>query len=282
MGLKGALLVAWALAVPAHAQTAAPPAEEVLFVKRELFPFDAQLETTVYRPAGTGPWPMVVVNHGQRDFGDQKQQPRNQPVETARFFLERGYLVVAPMRQGFSRSTGVYAFQCDHERYARRYAGDISAVVKHFVASGEARPDQVLVTGQSNGGFVLLGYAAESAKDEVKPRAIVNFAGGFNSNRTDCNWRAGMIDAARVFGANTRVPALWLYAQDDVIFPPSISEPYFAAYREGHPDAEFKLYPRGGHGMSNTRSGRQMWGPDLEAFLRRVGLPADVVTPGTR
>jgi len=275
--MKKGLMLAWALALCAQAQTVAPPEEEVLFVRRELFPVDAQLETTVYRPAGKGPWPMVVLNHGQRDFGDQKTQPRNQPLETARFFLDRGYLVVAPMRQGFSRSTGFYRFSCDHEHYARRYAGDISAVVKHFVRTGEARPDQILVAGQSNGGFVLLGYAAESAKDEFRPRAILNFAGGFNSNRSDCNWRAGMIEAARVFGASTRVPALWLYAEDDAIFPPSISQPYFAAYQEGHPDARFKLYPRGGHGMSNTRSGRQMWGPDVDAFLLGVGLPAQVL-----
>lgn len=280
--MKNGWLLACLLGASFQAHATDAPAEEVLFVKRAAFPFDAQLETTVYRPQGTGPWPLVVLNHGQRDFGDHKLQPRYQPVETARFFLQRGYLVVAPMRQGFSRSRGVYAFHCDHERYARRYAGDISAAVRHFVATGEARPDQVLVAGQSNGGFVLLGYAAESAKDAVRPRAVINFAGGFNSNRSDCNWRAGMIDAARVFGASTRVPALWLYAQDDAIFPPSISQPYFEAYREGHPAAQFKLYPSGGHGMSNTRSGRQMWGPDVEAFLRQVGLPADLVAPESR
>jgi dienelactone hydrolase len=275
--LARALLVACVVAsLPALAAgpvAAGALTEQVVCVRRPLFPVDAQLETTVYRPAGAPPWPLAVLNHGQRDFGDHAQQPRNRPEETARFFLERGYLVVAPMRQGFSRSSGYYTFHCDHEAYAQRYAGDIAAVVNQFVAGGEARADQVLVAGQSNGGFVLLGYAAQADKLEVPPRAIVNFSGGFNSSRGDCDWRGNMVRAAGVFGARTRVPALWLYAEDDVIFPPSISRPYFEAYQAGHPAAEWHLYPRGGHGMSNTRSGRATWGPDLEDFLRRAGLP---------
>ena len=102
---------AFLLALAASQVAAQAPSEEVIFVKRKLFPFDAQLETTVYRPAGDPPWPLAVINHGQRYIAtDNRSQPRNQPVETARFFLDRGYLVAAPMRQGFSRSTGVYSF----------------------------------------------------------------------------------------------------------------------------------------------------------------------------
>jgi dienelactone hydrolase len=278
VALLATAVTAFSAAAQPAATTAAPAGarEEVIFVKRQLFPFDAELETTIYRPAGTPPWPMVVINHGQTDFGDHRLQQRNRPVVTAGFFLERGYLVVVPMRQGFSRSSGVYAFNCDHERYALRYAGDIAAVVDHFIASGEARPDQVLATGQSNGGMVLLGYAAKTAEHVPKARAVINFAGGFNSPRPECHWREGMVNAARSLGAKTQIPALWLYARDDHIFPPELSTAFFEAYHQGNAASAFKLYPRGGHGMSNTRSGRQIWGADVERFLREVGLPWEV------
>jgi dienelactone hydrolase len=271
-------LAAVGLAATAAAQE--PAQDEVVFVTRKLFPFDASLETTVYRPAGLPPWPMAVINHGQRSFGtDHRDQPRNRPLETARFFLERGYLVVAPMRQGFSRSGGVYSFRCDHEQYALRYAGDIGAAIDHFIDAGLARADQVLVTGQSNGGFVLLGYGASASGQARRARATINFSGGFNWNRPECDWRAGMTGAAASLGARTQIPALWLYAADDSIFPPAVSQPFFEAYHAVQPQSAFKLYPAGGHGMSLTASGRSMWGPDVEAFLREQGLPWKPLSP---
>ena len=159
-----------------------------------------------------------------------------------------------------------------------RYAGDIAAVIDHFIAAGLAKADQVVVTGQSNGGFVLLGYAASTVEHEPKARATVNFSGGFNWS-LPCDWRAGMIEAARSLGAKTKVPSLWLYAENDSIFSPEVSRAFFEAYHSVQPMSEFKLYPTGGHGMSNTASGRRQWTPDLERFLKEQGLPAGPVKP---
>ena len=216
---------------------------------------------------------MVVINHGQNGFADHHRQARYRPLETVKFFLDRGYLVVAPMRQGFANSTGVYSFHCDHEKYALRYAGDIAAAAEHFVRHGQADANQVLVTGQSNGGMVLLGYAAETAAHKPVARAVINFSGGYNWFNGTCSWQQGMIDAATALGTQTKIPALWLYAADDHIFPGEFSPRFFAAYQAVHPGASFILYPRGGHGMSNTRQGREMWTPDVERFLRQAGLP---------
>ncbi|MGC4078802.1 MAG: prolyl oligopeptidase family serine peptidase [Rubrivivax sp.] len=250
------------------------PAEEVVFVRYPQFLVDIQLETTVYKPGGRPPWPLVVVNHGSRGYDNPHRQDRNRPVETARFFLERGYLVVAPMRQGFSQSTGVYTpSNCDPGRYAERYGGDIAAVIDHFVKQGLARPDEVLVTGQSNGGMVTLGYAA----NQPKARAIINFAGGINTTQPGCDWAAAMVRAAKSLGARTAIPSLWIYAEDDSIFPPAVSRPFFDAYRAAGARASLRLFPSGGHGFSTTRTGRQTWGPDVEQFLRDVGLPATPV-----
>jgi dienelactone hydrolase len=82
-----------------------------------------------------------------------------------------------------------------------------------------------------------------------------------------------MVEAARSLGAKTHIPALWVYARDDHIFAPEVSTAFFEAYHEGNAASTFKLYPGGGHGMSNMRSGRRIWGADVESFLRGVGLP---------
>lgn len=260
----------------AGAQTLQPgslpePAETILFVPYPKFPFDAELETTVYPPSTPGPWPLVVVNHGSVGYENPHRQERNRPVETARFFLERGYLVVAPMRQGFSRSTGGYsASNCDHARYAERFGADIAAVIDYFIQRGDVRADRVLVAGQSNGGMVTLGYAAL----QPKARAVINFAGGINSTNRNCDWAAAMVSAAKTLGAKTTIPSLWIYTEDDKLFPPTISQPFFEAYRAASAPAFYKLYPSGGHSFSTTRFGRETWGEDVEQFLKQVGLPA--------
>lgn len=272
-----ALVVALALLLalpPAAAQgaqgTPDEPHEEVTFVPRPLGLGEATLETTVYRPAGEPPWPLAVINHGSIGYANPHQQDRYRPVVAARFFLDRGYLVVAPMRQGFSRSTGVYTWRCDHASYARRYGGDIAAVIEHFVQAGLARRDQVVVIGQSNGGMVALGYAAS----QPVARGVINFAGGINSARPDCNWQQGMVDAARELGAQSKVPSLWIYTETDTVFPPQVSKAFFEAYRDAGATARLELFASGGHAFSSSRQGRQAWTPVVQSFLQELGLPS--------
>ena len=129
----------------------------------------------------------------------------------------------------------------------------------------------LLVIGQSNGGMVTLGYGAV----DPRAKAIINFAGGINTpNKPSCDWRNEMIRAASELGATTRIPSLWIYADDDELFPPAISQPFFDAYRQGAASAMLKTYPKGGHNFMNTRHGRKTWGPDMEVFLSSVGMPA--------
>ena len=66
-----------------------------------------ELETTIYKPDGEGPFPVAIINHGKSP-GDTHFQGRYRPVSAARYFLQRGYTVVVPMRQGFSKSGGGY------------------------------------------------------------------------------------------------------------------------------------------------------------------------------
>ena len=69
---------------------------------------DVTLETTIFKPDGTGPFPMIVFNHGKLP-GDSHSQPRNRPLALAREFVRHGYVVVVPNRRGFAGSGGDYA-----------------------------------------------------------------------------------------------------------------------------------------------------------------------------
>ena len=248
--------------------------EAVVFVPRRYPDRQVELETTWYRPKTPPPWPVFVIGHGSNGkLKSHHLQSRERPAELARFFLARGYLVIAPMRQGFSHSTGESRFDCDHADYALRYAGDLQAAIDSFVEQGLAKPDQVVVAGQSNGGMVALGYAA----DHPRARGIINLSGGIDTDGTWCDWRSGMLDAAKRLGAQTKIPALWLYAEDDTIFAPRIAQPFFAAYRDAGAPAELILYPSGGHGFAHKKGSSAVWGADVDRFLARLGLPSEPI-----
>ena len=275
----------WIACLPlAYSQTPQSPKdsdlnEQVIFVPRPAALIDLKLETTVYTPATPGPWPLVVLNHGMAPGGHLRFQPRYRPFSLARFFLARGYLVVAPMREGFSNSTGDSVFTCGHATYARYYGQDISATIEFFIHKGDVRTDQILVVGHSAGGMVALGYGA----DEPRAKALINFAGGIFTSGSHCDWVTGMIGAAKTLGAQTHIPSLWIYTEDDGLFPPLISKPFFDAYHDVGAAATYKVYPQGGHGFANSSKAVKIWGADVEQFLRQVGLPADVVvSPGEK
>jgi hypothetical protein len=81
------------------------------------FNFDSALNESVVMVPKKGPFPVVIIKHGKA-FGDPRFQERYRPALAARYFLQPGYAVVAPMRQGFSRSEGRYiGVGCNIESY---------------------------------------------------------------------------------------------------------------------------------------------------------------------
>jgi len=110
--------------------------EEVVMVK-EPGVFGAELETTLYRPPGDGPFPLIVVNHGKAS-GNPRFQTRSRYLVAARHLVRRGYAVVVPMRQGFSKSGGSYiGGGCNIESNGRVQAEDVVAALAFY----SARPD---------------------------------------------------------------------------------------------------------------------------------------------
>jgi len=78
-------------------------------------PRELGLETTLYRPGGSGPSPLVVFNHGSTGAGRASPTETLTYAETARFFVERGWTVLIPMRRGRGASGGEYLerYECE-------------------------------------------------------------------------------------------------------------------------------------------------------------------------
>ncbi len=235
------------------------------------------LEATLFFPQGAGPFPLVVINHGKAP-GDPKFQTRYRPLRAARWFNRRGWLVVAPMRQGFARSEGYYiGGGCNVESNGRAQAEDVAATIAHLSADTRVDASRILVAGQSHGGWTTLAYGASHPAPGV--RGLINFAGGLRQE-TCSAWESTLVRAAGGLGADCRLPSLWFYGDNDSFFAPPVWRGMHEAYTRAGGAAEliaFGIFGQDAHAMFGSRDGDAIWQPEVTRWLRALGLPHDAL-----
>ncbi|WP_229722423.1 dienelactone hydrolase family protein [Xylophilus rhododendri] len=255
---------------PAFGAAALP--EEVTVVAKGSGLFNIELETTVYRPEGPGPFPIVVINHGKAP-GNPRFQGRYRPAIAARFFLARGYAVVVPMRQGFSKSSGSYIVGgCNVEGNGREQANDVVAALDWATAQPWADKSRILVVGQSHGGWTTLAFGTRGYPGV---KGLVDFAGGLRQENCT-SWQQGLISGAGNYGAQTTVPSLWFYGDNDSYWPTPTWKSMFEQYVAGGAKARmvaFGSFASDSHTMFGSPAGAPIWQPQVQAFLQEIGLP---------
>ena len=255
--------------------------EDVVMVKKPGL-FTLEMEMTVYRPAGNGPLPLVVINHG-KESGDPRFQGRARFPAAARFFLSRGYLVALPMRQGFSKSSGSYiGGGCNVESNGVVQAEDVKAAITYLVEQGSADPSKILVIGQSHGGLTTMAFGATAHPGVL---GLVNFAGGLRQE-TCPGWESVLARAFGNYGKKTKIPSLWFYGDNDSYWSKDTWQAMHARYSEGvSPNGAtaqmvaFGTFVVDAHSMFGHPKGRAIWEPEMQKFLDQLGLPSGVVNP---
>ncbi|WP_186143710.1 dienelactone hydrolase family protein [Burkholderia gladioli] len=182
------------------------------------------LQATLDIPDGPGPFPLVVMNHGATGDVPPSEQPRYHLTFAAYYFLSRGYAVVLPMMRGYAGSQGHLEHHgCDYAATGIEDAQDIKAVIDYIKTRPEIDGSQIVVAGQSFGGWNTL---ALGTMDVPGVRGLVSFAGGMDES--DCLFSShAMIRAAGEFGAHSKFPSIWFFGDNDKVFP---RETWHAAY----------------------------------------------------
>ena len=226
------------------------------------------LEATFYPPVGAGPAPLAIINHGS-DAG--RNQLRSWPFAIeAHWLRDKGFAVLALMRRGRGRSEGING----EEDFGRDHDGgliDVSAGVAQAVEDLESaiaygqklpgvRPGPVLLAGQSRGGFLAMHYAGLKPGEVM---GVVNFSGGwypYGPVTTPYYANAGR-------GAGSKVPQLWLYADNDRLYDEALIREYHQAFTAAGGSARFELLhgvPGDGHLL---RLYPDRWRPIADQFL---------------
>ena len=249
--------------------------ESIVFVKHGA---GVELETTIFKPDGGGPFPLAVINHG-KEFGNPLFQPRSRHIVAARELVRRGYVVAIPMRAGFSKSSGRYVSTgCNVASNARQQATYLRSALDYMTKQPYVDRTRIVLFGQSHGGLTAMAFATERYEGL---RGVLNFAGGLRVAEHACfDWQDNLVRAVRDFGRTTRYPSLWFYGDNDSFFEIALAKRMHEAYTSGGAPARLVAYgPFKGdsHRLFGDRDGLQIWWPEAERFLQELGMPVALV-----
>jgi dienelactone hydrolase len=237
------------------------------------------LQTRICRPAGEMPARVVVVAHGSPPSA--LARPGMKPVscdsEVARWFLERGFVVVSGMRRGYGETGGVWAESygscgsADYVQAGRETARDLAAMVEYAASLPFARPAGIVVVGQSAGGWGSIAY---NAAPHQRVTAFVNMAGGRGGHfehQAGSNCRPDLLaEATGRLARSATTPMLWVYTENDSYFAPTIAAALYTAYTQNGGKAEFQrlgAFGQDGHQLFYGQGGSAVWGPLVERYL---------------
>ncbi|WP_338690567.1 alpha/beta fold hydrolase [Bradyrhizobium sp. 26S5] len=247
---------------------------------------DLTLDAYVIRPDRPGRFPLVIMTHGTPSGGEGffDKITRRTPISfnlAAVALAQRGYATLSIMRRGFGRSGGGYSeglpAPCDYTSGVRIGADDVIAAISAVRNEPWVDGDHILLLGHSTGGLTMLAAAERNPAGVV---GIVNFDGGYHSTVKPGEPCAPerLVETVAALSRAVRVPALWLYAENDQFYGPDLARQMFAAYTAGGAPARLQILPpfgKNGHDLV-TEGAASRWLPIVEPFLAELKLPSAV------
>jgi len=259
--------------------------EEIWAIPSAALPMLAHL----IRPAGDGPFPLVVMNHGiSLDATQRSYFPLIEFRDAALWFARQGYVVVAPLRPGYGATAidvperGLFGIffsgvgKCSNAEF--REAGLAVAsidkwIIEYMSTQSFIKGDDILIVGQSGGGWGSIALGSQNPKSV---RAIITFAagrGGHLNGKPNSNCAPDqLVDAAAEFGRTARVPMMWIYARNDTYFGPDLSRRMADAFRTAGGNVEYHLLPDfrdEGHFLISSAEAIPFWAPLVSEFLAK-------------
>lgn len=236
---------------------------------------DIKLQATLYKPAGNGPFPLIVLNHGSTGPGYTPVSQTFRWPDLSQIFLDRGFVVLAPMRKGRGQSEGSYG-----ERYERNFGSgesgmkqgmeDLDSVFAFAKTLSYVDSSRVLISGISRGGILSVVYAAKRQGNVV---GVINFVGGWFSDRWSAEAGSFNEHVFRDAGTGAKVKNLWLYAANDSFYSAESIRNFAALFQGSGGKLDLRLYGNVGRNGHSLASYPSVWHADLSSYLESIGFP---------
>ena len=248
--------------------------------------YKAEIPVTIFRPNGSGPFPLVVINHGRGFSAEIRAKLIRARLESAaRFFVRKGFAVAVPTRLGNGDQIALgdpeWMPSCSNPQFAgivEPAVGQIIAVTEFMQKQPYVDRSKLVMAGVSVGGLIAVAMSAKQPPGLV---AAINFAGGHGgdpkgSPGEPC--QAGQLarliaQYGQTAAKGTPTPMLWVYSENDQFFNPKTSRTWHASYVGSGGLAEFRLMPAfGKDGHDLFGGGADIWQPLVDEFLARYGF----------
>jgi dienelactone hydrolase len=241
------------------------------------------LDAMITRPNVPGRLPLVIISHGTpRDVSERPEMTPAVFAAQSMAFARRGYGVAVVLRRGYGWSEGMYAEDAgrcnnrDYIRSGRVSADDVAGALRTLAREDWVDPTKVLLVGASTGGVASLAVAASNPDGIL---GVISFAGGRGSDVPDhvCQ-EERLVYAMGDLGRRSRVPSLWVYAENDRFFGPILAHRMERAYAEAGGRVQFvEVPPFGddGHKLFSRAKVSEWWAL-IAPFLGSLGLPTEL------
>jgi len=298
-----ALFIGLAAGFASHAQSTAPAPEvfaqdmreEIVRISATVKDMYNRQETrpvpiTIYRPAGDGPFPLFVLNHGRPTTERRAAQGRFRPESAARYLVAKGFVVLVPMRIGYWETLGNFDPEesggCSDKRIepmSIAASDQVLATVEFAKTLPYVDASRWLVGGISVGGLTSIATVGRNPPGLL---GGINFSGGTGGHpvktpghpcgphRVESYWGG--------LAKKSTVPMLWLYWQNDKYWGAEIPKEWHKAWVDGGGKADFKSFPPAGEdGHAGLTIDMNAWLPVVDEFLNILGFtqPAIVTKP---
>ena len=193
-------------------------------------------------------------------------------------FARRGWAAAIVMRRGYGGSDGGWAENfgsCSNPNYlaaGTAGAADLKLTVEFLSHWKDIEPTHMIAVGVSAGGFATVALTADPPSGLA---AAISFAGGRGSEKDNEVCREDrLVEAYRALGKQSRIPMLWVYAQNDHFFAPQLAEKMRAAFTAGGGVVDFVSAPAfgsDGHELFSP-AGIPEWTAYVDKFLQKQNL----------
>lgn len=243
---------------------------------------------TVFRPAGDGPFPLVIFSHGRAVSERRAQQGRQRFESLSRYLVGKGFVVFVPTRVGYGETYGDFdpedSGSCNAPRLepvSIAASDQVLATLAHAKTLPYVDASRWVAMGQSVGGLTTVAVAWRNPPGLV---AAVNFAGGIGGNpdtRPGDPCQPGATE--RLWGAKAAtatVPMLWLYWENDKYWGAENPKRWARAWADGGGRVEFHSLPAfGNDGHVGSGNDMDRWVPLVEAYLAKAGFTRSGLVP---
>lgn len=238
------------------------------------------IEALVVTPGNlpAGPAPLVVMPHG----GPHGVVTSNDWDHMASFLATRGYIVAQPNFRG-SGGFGLAFQRAGYRGWGGAMQDDVTALVRHLVATGVADPSRVAIVGGSYGGYSALAGAAftpdlyrcavsingvsdlslqmDFARARFRPSVVAFWEASMGKEPSELAARSPSRHAAAV-----RAEVLLIAGGRDRTVDPRNSRVMFEALRSANRPARLVVLPRLDHSAARVEDEMLMLG-ETDHFL---------------